>query len=153
LVRHGVARLNLDGSVDPVFDPGAGPQGSHTYARGVSGTVFSAAVADDGSILVAGAFPTFDGFVCDNLVRLFGGDQVRPLPPHILASTAGIQSDGAFHLTIDAARSQTVVVEESPSMAPGTWVPVSTNTAPGGLISIADPALGKGPRFYRAFSR
>jgi uncharacterized delta-60 repeat protein len=60
VARHGVARLNADGSLDTRFNNGAG----------ASGYVWSVAVQPDGKVLVAGAFDSYGGTPCGKLVRL-----------------------------------------------------------------------------------
>ena len=58
--RHGVARLNADGSLDRTFNNG----------EGASGYVWSVAVQPDGKVLVAGAFDSFAGAPSGRIVRL-----------------------------------------------------------------------------------
>jgi uncharacterized delta-60 repeat protein len=58
--RHGVARLNADGSLDRGFNNGAG----------ASGYVWSVAVQSDGKVLAAGAFDSFGGLPGGKIVRL-----------------------------------------------------------------------------------
>jgi uncharacterized delta-60 repeat protein len=58
--RHGLARLNNDGSVDTTFEPPFGADGS----------VYSLLVQADGAVLVGGAFETFDGVGSRGIVRL-----------------------------------------------------------------------------------
>ena len=65
-----VARLRGDGSVDPLFFPGAG--------TGNTGFINSLALAPDGSILLAGSFTTFDGQPRDGVARLVGGEVIAP---------------------------------------------------------------------------
>ncbi len=63
--RHGVARLNPDGSLDNGFDPGTGGR------RGFSaGRVWSLAEQTDGKVLVGGAFTTFNGGARNLIARL-----------------------------------------------------------------------------------
>ncbi|MEQ9103085.1 MAG: T9SS type A sorting domain-containing protein [Rhodothermales bacterium] len=52
--RAGVARLNADGTVDPSFDPGTG-------VAGVTGDVQAMALHDDGRIVLAGLFTSYNG--------------------------------------------------------------------------------------------
>lgn len=58
--RHGVARLNENGSVDQSFNPGSG----------VVGTVYYVAVQRDGKILIAGEFGSVNGVARNHLARL-----------------------------------------------------------------------------------
>ena len=50
--RHGIARLNSDGSLDTTFNPGLGVAGP----GGVLGSVQAVAVQPDGNVLIAGNF-------------------------------------------------------------------------------------------------
>lgn len=62
VARNGIARINADGSLDPSFDPGLGPNGS---------AVYDVALQPDGKVLACGAFNTFNGEPCPiGLVRL-----------------------------------------------------------------------------------
>jgi uncharacterized delta-60 repeat protein len=60
VTRHGVARLNADGSLDQSFNNGAG----------ASGYVWRVAVQPDGKVLAAGAFDSFGGVLSGKIVRL-----------------------------------------------------------------------------------
>ena len=63
--RSGIARLNVDGSVDTTFDPGAGIAGD-TPNTGV----YSVAVQADGKVLVGGVYDTFNGAAHSGIARL-----------------------------------------------------------------------------------
>lgn len=63
--RNGLARLNLDGSLDTDFDVGTGTKGPDNV-----GAVTAMALQGDGKILVGGSFTTFAGQAVPNLVRL-----------------------------------------------------------------------------------
>ncbi len=60
VVRESIARLNSDGSLDPMFDPGVGPNGS----------VHTIAVQTDGKVLMGGSFSTVGGYSQDNIARM-----------------------------------------------------------------------------------
>jgi uncharacterized delta-60 repeat protein len=60
--RHGVARLNADGSLDFSFDPGVGPNSG----SGVMGL----AVQPDGKILICGSFSELNNLNCAGFARL-----------------------------------------------------------------------------------
>ncbi|GAB2947149.1 hypothetical protein GCM10027048_10210 [Hymenobacter coalescens] len=62
LTRRGLVRLNADGSVDPTFDAGTGPNSS--FGRQ------ALAEQPDGKILVGGRFTSFSGRTVSQLVRL-----------------------------------------------------------------------------------
>ncbi len=78
-----VARLNADGSVDPSFDVGSGPDG------GVNRVVLQ----PDGKVLVVGLFPTFAGASLKNLARL-NTDGTLDTGFSIGAGFAGVDIDG-----------------------------------------------------------
>lgn len=58
--RSRVARLNVDGGLDPAFDP----------AAGANGEVRALAPLPDGRALIAGAFTTYAGINCRRMARL-----------------------------------------------------------------------------------
>lgn len=60
VTRKTVARLLPDGTLDPGFDPGNGPDQD----------LFSMAVQGDGKILLSGLFTNFNGFTRNRMVRL-----------------------------------------------------------------------------------
>ncbi len=68
--RIHVARLNANGTLDPQFDPGAGPEGT------VTGQVSSMCVLSTGKVLIGGAFTSVDGIGRNHVARLFGGGSV-----------------------------------------------------------------------------
>ena len=72
----GVARLNVDGSVDTTFNPGIG-----TYNPDVSGTdpVYAVAVQSDGKILVGGSFANMQLTEYNGLARLNTDGSVDPV--------------------------------------------------------------------------
>lgn len=59
-VAYGVARLNTDGSVDPTFNTGTGPD---TTPQGL-------ALQPDGKVLIGGGFRSFNGTAVNSLLRL-----------------------------------------------------------------------------------
>jgi uncharacterized delta-60 repeat protein len=69
--RAGIALLETNGVVSPIFDPGTG----------ADGTVFAVAVQPDGKILIGGDFTTVNGLARSRLARL--------------------QSDGSLDVTFD----------------------------------------------------
>lgn len=60
--RGGIARLNADGSLDTSFDPGVGVR--------LSNFISSVIVQENGKILIAGSFGTFDAVSRRSLARL-----------------------------------------------------------------------------------
>ena len=62
--RHGIARINTDGSLDTAFDPGDG-------INLVGGDFVNALqLQTDGKVLVGGSFTSFNGQSCGNIIRL-----------------------------------------------------------------------------------
>jgi uncharacterized delta-60 repeat protein len=58
--RKGIARLNLDGTLDETFSPGTG----------VNNTIYGCDQQDDGKILLAGFFTSYNGISRNFLVRI-----------------------------------------------------------------------------------
>jgi uncharacterized delta-60 repeat protein len=88
--RRDVGRLLPDGALDPVFDPGPGFELRSDYGPLIN----ALALQPDGRLVAGGWFTSYDGFAADNVVRIFGGDQVRIAPPQILAGTPGNKALG-----------------------------------------------------------
>jgi uncharacterized delta-60 repeat protein len=102
--RMRVARLNSNGSLDPTFDPGAGPDG----------TVNCLALQPDGHILLGGGFAAVSGLIHPYLARLDSSGGVdstfAPTGPSapvtcLTLSTAGkFYTGGLFTLVNDVSR-------------------------------------------------
>ncbi len=58
--RYYIARLNSDGSLDTSFSP----------VSGANDGIASIAIQEDGKIIIAGYFLTYDGVVCNRIARL-----------------------------------------------------------------------------------
>ncbi|MCX8156409.1 MAG: hypothetical protein N3J91_08190 [Verrucomicrobiae bacterium] len=65
--RHGIVRLNRNGSVDPTFFPGNGAQMLGGVTPGVIRTLL---ILDDNKILIGGDFETYNSVPRRNLARL-----------------------------------------------------------------------------------
>ncbi|MBO9633279.1 MAG: hypothetical protein J7578_09185 [Chitinophagaceae bacterium] len=75
--RGGLARFNLDGTLDMNFNTGVGFQGGTT--TGTSGTeVRSILVLGNGSVIAAGNFTSFNGLPCGNVVKIDANGSVDP---------------------------------------------------------------------------
>lgn len=81
--RNGIARLNPDGSLDPSFDPGTGPDGA----------VRAITIQLDGRVLVGGSFTNFNGHLCSGVARL-NGDGSLDLP---FVSNLGLHTNGTVY--------------------------------------------------------
>jgi uncharacterized delta-60 repeat protein len=94
-LRHRLARLNSDGSLDLTFDPGWGANDS----------VFSIATLPDGDVMVGGQFTSFDLLPRPFIARLHGG-YPPPFAPTIVSQpeTAGAQAgdDATFRVVASA---------------------------------------------------
>jgi uncharacterized delta-60 repeat protein len=71
VVRMKMARINEDGSLDPTFDPGVGPNVENDRVESIN-------IQSDGKILVGGAFSTWSGGVHRRLVRLLPDGSLDP---------------------------------------------------------------------------
>ena len=96
--RHGVARLNADGTLDNAFDAGVGPDNYF---------LDSAAVQPDGKVLIGGTFSSFSGFSSWSLVRLHEDGSVdqsfTPSPGGgYRANVIAIQPDGKVLVGVDS---------------------------------------------------
>jgi len=58
--RKGILRVNSDGSLDTLFDPGTG----------VNGAIYSLALQSDGKIIAVGSFTAFQGLEANRIIRL-----------------------------------------------------------------------------------
>lgn len=81
--RGRIARLELDGTIDPAFDPGAG----------ANGPVFSVVRQPDGKFIVGGGFTSFAGADRAFFVRL---DQTGPLDPTFTSAIAPANPAGGL---------------------------------------------------------
>lgn len=89
LSRNNVFRLHADGSLDISFNPGTG----------VSGTVYSTSIQDDGKIIIGGWFDSYNGTGINNIARLNTDGSLDTTfnpgtGPRGLIQTISIQSDG-----------------------------------------------------------
>jgi uncharacterized delta-60 repeat protein len=92
VVRDGIARLNIDGSLDISFNPDLGVSGF---------SINSLAVQVDGKIIIAGHFMTVNGVTSNNIARLnIDGstdttfDKGTSRPRSSVVSAIALQSDG-----------------------------------------------------------
>ena len=67
-VRHGIARLNADGSLDEGFDPGSKAKGE----------IKSVVVQEADKLLIRGDFTNFDGMSCHGFARLHADGSLDP---------------------------------------------------------------------------
>lgn len=114
-----IARLNLDGSIDPSFDPGAGFDASVQYVLPLS----------SGGMLCAGLFATFDGSPMSRFCKLLGDGSADPgftvangandaVAVAALRPDASILIGGLFTSYQSAARGRVARIEDC---LPSTW--------------------------------
>ena len=87
--RNGIARLNIDGTLDATFNPGTG----------VSGGVGKIFIQSDGKIVIIGEFTTYNGISRNRIARLNTDGTLDAtfspgIGPNSYLYTASIQSDG-----------------------------------------------------------
>jgi len=131
--KHGVARINGDGSLDNICDSASGPDDA----------VGSFAIQTDGRILVAGKFASFNGVARNGLARV-NGDHLpfRLGPPNRLVS-------GQFQLTLFGENQARYAIEASSNLV--HWVSLTNFTANGAASLFVDPDVEfHSSRFYRA---
>ena len=116
-VRKSVVRLNLDGTVDSAFDVGAGVEN----VPGSTWTIHDMALGPSGDIFVAGSFSFFDGFVADNVVKLFSGDRLLPLAPRILPGTVRGLDGSRLQFRVERLAADKILLWNA---APA-WIPAS----------------------------
>ena len=91
IARTNVARLLIDGSVDPDFNPGTGP----------NGIVYTVTLQVDGKFLIGGGFNTYNGTSAPTICRLnFDGTRDPTFQPNFPTgsmtsmNTINVQNDG-----------------------------------------------------------
>lgn len=68
VVQAGIARLNIDGTLDTTFNVGTGISGSNLNLLGNG--IHAIKILSDGKIMIAGGFTSFSGSVVNDLIRL-----------------------------------------------------------------------------------
>ncbi len=78
--RHGLARLNGDGTLDRTFDPGTGVEviPFEEADETPEAIVRVLSPLTEGGLLVAGRFDLYNGMPCHNVARLFNGVTATP---------------------------------------------------------------------------
>jgi len=76
LLRSGLARLSTTGTVDPVFNAGAGAALDDSNAPTAGPSIDAIVIQGDGRIVVGGDFDHFDGLARRNLARLHWDGEV-----------------------------------------------------------------------------
>ncbi len=119
--RHGLARLNVDGSLDQTFDPAPDQY-----------NVIALAHQADGRILVSDYYT--------GLWRVDGDPTPR------LRELS--RTNGVVRLHLDSRPGKNYALEISTNLV--NWLPIQTNTAADCALEFMDAASPPGHRFYRA---
>ena len=78
VTRRGLARFNLDGTLDMGFNAGAGFQGKGSSSDLPGTEVRSVLVLATGSVIASGNFTSFNGLPCGNIVKIDANGSVDP---------------------------------------------------------------------------
>ena len=125
-----LVRLLSDGSIDPNFDPGTGP----------NGPVNDLVILPNGDIVIVGGFTAVNG-IDRWLVARLKGDGLKFRPPIRLP-------DGSAKFTFNTQPGQSYVIQASADLR--EWSSLMKQTADGATIDFIEPAAPKFPqRFYR----
>ena len=134
-VRHRVARLHADGSLDESFDPGVGPNDS----------VCALLPAEDGGVLIGGVFTQVNGVDRGGIAKLLRA-------PPVTASFGQIRIDsGQLRWTAVAEPRQAYVLERSTDF--NDWRETSRIEAGTGSFSDSEPMATEGHQFFRLHRR
>ena len=129
-----IGRLNPDGSVDGVFNPGSG----------WVGILRSSVLQPDGSVLIAGDFTAVSGAVRPRIARLYGDSALPFLSIRASGGFAVLSWPGAF---ANLQLQESIGLSESNGWSP-VLAPRSTDS---GLISVSVP-MNDSRKFFRLSS-
>ena len=127
-----VARLNVDGAIDPTFNPGSGPNSG--------GAISQLVLQSDGRVLIAGTFRTFNNLVRPNLVRLNSDGSIDAAFNPVAVATANpnpqlsLQPDGKILLLSGL---QLLRLDPNGGLDPSFAAP-SASTQPGSFAQLND---------------
>jgi hypothetical protein len=82
--RNRIARLLTDGSIDPIFDPGLGPDD----------VVYSIAITPTRGIVIGGDFKQVNGLECRGVAMLYGD------PPAPVFSSVSVWPDKSVRIEL-----------------------------------------------------
>jgi uncharacterized delta-60 repeat protein len=128
--RSRLARLNTDGSLDLLFNPGTG----------ANNTIYALAILPEDDLVVGGDFTLFDGVPRSRLARIQANDAALKI---VQISTLF----GPAQITVTTLNGRTYVLQSSQDFT--NWQDVSTTNASGRTTILTDPAAGASSRFYR----
>ncbi len=139
-----LARLNVDGSLDPTFNPGVG--------LNAGGTVSQLLLQPDGRVLVAGAFQSINGLARLNLARLNADGSVDPTFAAAAPATTEplvqtwLQSDGKI-LVLSKSRLTRINADGS---SDATFVDATNAFVPSVFVVLANGQILAGIRRFNA---
>jgi len=122
LSRHGIARLNQDGSVDSSFDPGSGLAGGLAGSPNIS----ALALQPDGKVILGGEFFRVNGQPRLRLARLHSNGSLD----ETFKADVGALAYG------DAAVSQVIVQPDGRILVGGTFTDINGVPRPAGLARL-----------------
>ncbi len=146
--RNHIARLNADGSLDALFNPGAGPDGS----------VRAIAIQVDGNILIGGLFANIAGNPMNHIARLTPTGSVDPIfAPGVGANDAvtciAVQEDqkivlgGDFTQASGVTRNRLTRLNPDGSVDPGINFGLGANNFVAALVIQPDDKIVIGGGF------
>jgi uncharacterized delta-60 repeat protein len=131
--RNHVARLQPNGLLDGIFDPGSGANSS----------IYALAFQSGGKILIGGKFTQVNGVNLRGIARLHG----IPVSPLILGAPK-LLDDGQFRFSFATEPQKTYIVDGSADLI--NWVSLNTNIATGATQDFIDASAASfTQRFYR----
>jgi len=132
-----ICRLNEDGSLDGVFNPGTG----------ANNLVYAIAQQADNRVVLGGDFTLFNGAPINRIVRLNGSSSAA-IPTVLSALPVVTSAGGPVTVTFSGEPGRVYNIEASTNLV--NWTVITTVTNSIGTIPVLDPnALGLQRRFYR----
>jgi uncharacterized delta-60 repeat protein len=130
--KNGVARLNGDGSLDPVYNAGSG----------VEGSVQALAIQSDGGVLVGGFISKVDGVAREGIARLQGDI------PLVELTAPRWKPAGTFSVSVATVTGKNYVLEYVNN--PGeSWTLLPPLAGDGTVKTLTDTSATGPHRFYR----
>lgn len=133
-----MARLNTNGTLDAVFNPGTGPN-----VPGYTVASVILACQPDGRTLIAGNFTSFNGTNINRIGRLNGDTSLTTLNL--------LNPQLYFGMNLTGVVSNTYLIECTSQLnTPSLWTPLFNVTLQTNPQFILDPNPVAGQRFYQA---
>jgi uncharacterized delta-60 repeat protein len=134
MTNNYVAKLNDDGTLDPSFNTGVGPD----YI------VYSVALQSDGKIVAGGEFSDIGTNYLSGIGRLQNVQTVSP--PHLINP---IYSNGVFRASVPAYIGKTYILQFKNNASDAGWSPLPGVPGDGTLKTMLDSSATVARRFYR----